>query len=91
MMIAENLNEDGVFCPMRLKANEAMVCFIPTTTDVMMSTGGVKIKAYNCRMQKQITFRFKNPNFTNVVSGTDINVAGQTTWLCAMKMCPIIR
>jgi hypothetical protein len=89
ILIAEDLHDNGVFCNRILSSNESVVCVIPTNVDVLMSNGGVSFKANNCRMKKNVKFKFLLPDFTNVVDGVDINLGGvETKWLLTLRMVP---
>ena len=91
-LIATNLNEDGVFCKGVLNASDAIMCHIPTNSDILMSSGGVKFKVKDCRMAKRIRLSLLKPNFAPVVSGTDINVGGiETKFVLTLKMTPIVK
>ena len=91
-LIATDLNEDGVFCKGVLNANDAIMCHIPTNSDILMSSGGVKFKVKHCGMTKRIRLSLLKPNFAPVVSGTDINVGGiETKFVLTLKMTPIVK
>ena len=40
-------------------------------------------------MRRPIKFKWLKPDFTEVVSGTDINVGAETKWVLVLKMTPI--
>ena len=50
---------------------------------------GISFKIKNCQSRRPIRFKWLKPNFTDVISGTDINVGGETKWSLVLKMTPI--
>jgi len=87
---AEDLADNGRFCPTILHSNEAILGVIPTNIDGLMSTQPITFKTSNRRMLRRVRFRLLKPNFDYVVNGTDINVGGvETRWVAQFRLTPI--
>ena len=94
MFIAENLNDDGFFMVKKISNRDCLISIMPLATvfDAMhRHTGesGISFKVNNCQMKRPIRFKWLRPEFTEVISGTDINVGGETKWVLVLKMTPI--
>ena len=94
MFICENLNDDGFFMVKKLSNRECLISIVPLTATIdahhqYNGDGGISFKVNNCQMRRPIKFKWLKPDFTEVVSGTDINVGAETKWVLVLKMTPI--
>ena len=89
ILTAENFAEDGFFCRNKLSANECIISAINVNEQVLYGVGGTKFKAKGFRMNKRIRFNMRKFDLDLAVSGTDINVGGDSEWLLTLKMTPI--
>ena len=94
MLMCENLNADGFFMVKKISSQDCLISIMPLAAvfDAMhRHTGesGISFKVNNCQMRRPIKFKWLKPDFTEVVSGTDINVGGETKWTLVLKMTPI--
>jgi hypothetical protein len=85
-----NLHDNGIFCNQSLTANECIMSIIPTTGDEKIAKGGIIFNAFNIRMQRQVKFRMLAPNF-QPLTGTDININFETSWVLTLRLTPIIN
>ena len=53
--------------------------------------GSISFKLINARVRKQVRFKFVKQDFTDVVSGTDVNIGAgnETKWVLALRLTPI--
>ena len=94
MFICENLNDDGFFMVKKLSNRECLISIVPLTTTIdahhqYNGEGGISFKVNNCQMRRPIKFKLLKPDFTEVISGTDINVGAETKWVLILKMTSI--
>ena len=94
MFMAENLNDDGFFMVKKISNRDCLISIMPLAAvfDAMhRHTGesGISFKVNNCQMKRPIRFKWLRPEFTEVISGTDINVGAETKWVLVLKMTPI--
>ena len=94
MLMAENLNNDGFFMVKKISTRDCLISIMPLAAvfDAMhRHTGenGISFKIKNCQSRRPIRFKWLKPDFTEVISGTDINVGGETKWTLVLKMTPI--
>ena len=94
MFMAENLNDDGFFMVKKISNRDCLISIMPLATmfDAMhrhSGESGISFKVNNCQMKRPIRFKWLRPEFTEVISGTDINVGGETKWVLDLKMTPI--
>ena len=89
MLIAENLADNGVYCPQILDANQAIVAVISTNIDGLISNSNITFRCNQCRMIKRIRFSLHKPDFNECISETDINIGYETRWVLTLKMTPI--
>ena len=94
MFMAENLNDDGFFMVKKISNRDCLISIMPLATvfDAMhrhTGEGGISFKVNNCQMRRQIKFKWLKPDFTEVISGTDINNGAETKWVLVLKMTPI--
>jgi len=88
-LTARNLSENGRFCPNILDANVSLVAIISTNAVTARHDGEMFFNVKNCRIPRMITFTMVVPNFTEAISGTDINSGDLTRWILVLKMTPI--
>ena len=94
MFMAENLNDDGFFMVKKISNRDCLISIMPLATvfDAMHrhnGSTGISFKVKNCQSRRQIRFKWLKPEFTEVISGTDINVGAETKWVLVLKMTPI--
>lgn len=100
MFCADKLCENGYFCKSQLNPKECILSVIPLNAihdAYVQSEGSIRFRINNCRVQKQISLFFLQPDFTPVICETDINIptAGnppvpvETKWLLTLRMHPI--
>ena len=94
MFMCENLNDDGFFMVKKISNRDCLISIVPLTTTIdahhqYIGEGGISFKVNNCQMRRPIKFKWLKPDFTEVVSGTDINVGAETKWVLVLKMTPI--
>ena len=94
MFVVENLASNGYYCPNKLSNREAILAIVPLTAaaDVLIQNdgGGTQFVAKNCRVPKQIRFKFLKQDFTIPGIG-EINNAAETKWILTLKLTPIIN
>ena len=49
-----------------------------------------KFTVKNCRMAKQVRFKWLKPDFTNAINNTDVNNGGETRWILTLRLTPKI-
>ena len=95
MFVAENLASDGYFCPKKLSNRDAIIGILPLNAfqdSYIQSDGGAgKFTVKNCRVPKQVRFKWLKPDFTNAVSGTDVNSGGETRWILTLRLTPKLK
>ena len=95
LFVAENLASDGYFCSKKLSNREAIMAILPLSAvqdSYIQSDGGAgKFMVKNCRVPKQIRFKWFKSDFTQTISGTDINSGGETKWILTLKLTPRIN
>jgi hypothetical protein len=89
ILTAENFAENGFFCRNKLSTNESIIAAINVNDNVLYGVGGTKFKAKGFRMKKRVRFNMRKFDLDLAVSGTDINVGGDSEWLLTLKMTPI--
>ena len=90
--LAENLNDDGFFMVKKISTRDCLISIMPLATvfDAMhRHTKEISFKVKNCHARQPIRFKWLRPEFTEVISGTDINVGAETKWVLVLKMTPI--
>ena len=94
MFIAENLASNGYYCQKKLSNREAILCLVPLTViaDALIQSdgGGTQFIVKNCRVPKQVRFKFLKQDFTIPGVG-DLNSAAETKWILTLKLTPIIN
>jgi len=89
-LIATNLNENGLFCPKLLQSDTCVVAVISTNAVTARHDGEIFFNVKNCRVARLIKFQLILSTFAGIISGTDINIAGNNTnWILILKMIPI--
>jgi hypothetical protein len=94
MFMCENLNDDGFFMVKKISNRDCLISIVPLTATIdahhqYNGEGGISFKVNNCQMRRPIKFKWLKPDFTEVISGTDINVGGEKKWVLVLKMTPI--
>ena len=87
--MCENLADDGSFCNSLLNSNQAILTTVSTDINSLMSTNGSTFIARDCKQKKRVRFKFVNPDLSDVVDTTDINIVEDTNWVLTLKMTPI--
>ena len=92
LFVCENLASDGYFCTKKLSSRDAIMAILPLNAfqdSYIQSDGGAgKFTVKNCRVPKQVRFKWLKPDFTNAVSGTDVNSGGETRWILTLRLTP---
>jgi hypothetical protein len=93
----EGLANNGYFCSNKvLPSNDIILSILPLNAlqdAYIQSDGNVVFNVKNCRISKNVRFKWLKSNFTEAIGGTDINVTlngGETKWVLTLKMTPII-
>ena len=78
----------------KLSNRHCLISIMPITTlndahHRHTGSTGISFKVKNCQARRPIRFKWLKPDFTEVISGTDINVGGETEWVLVLKMTPI--
>ena len=94
LFVAENLASDGYFCPRKLSNRECIIGILPLNAvqdSYIQSDGGSgKFMVKNCRVPKQVRFKWLKSDFTQTISGTDVNNGGETKWILTLRLTPKI-
>ena len=94
LFVAENLASDGYFCTRKLSNRDAILAILPLNAvqdSYIQSDGGAgKFTVKNCRVPKQIKFKWLKSDFTNAATLTDVNNNGETRWILTLRLTPKI-
>ena len=94
LFVVENLASDGYFCSKKLSNRDAIIAILPLNAfqdSYIQSDGGAgKFTVKNCRVPKQVRFKWLKPDFTNAVNNTDVNNGGETRWILTLRLTPKI-
>ena len=92
LFVCENLASDGYFCTKKLSSRDAILAILPLNAfqdSYIQSDGGAgKFTVKNFRVPKVVKFKWLKPDFTNAVSGTDVNSGGETRWILTLRLTP---
>ena len=92
LFVAENLASDGYFCTRKLSNREAILAILPLSAvqdSYIQSDGGAgKFTVKNCRVPKNIRFKWLKSDFTPAVTLTDVNSGGETRWILTLRLTP---
>ena len=95
LFVAENLASDGYFCTRKLTNREAIMAILPLSAvqdSYIQSDGGAgKFTVKNCRVPKQVRFKWLKSDFTNAIHQTDVNSGGETKWILTLRLTPKIN
>ena len=95
LFVAENLASDGYFCTRKLSNREAILAILPLSAlqdAYVQSDGGAgKFTVKNCRVPKQVRFKWLKSDFTNAIHQTDVNSGGETRWILTLRLTPKIN
>ena len=100
ILVANDLADIGYFCPMSLTSTKnaglvrpTIIGLVPLLAGIDMfnsGSGGISFVVKNVRIKRRIRFKILLQDFTDAVSGTDINVSGfETKWYVTMRVTPI--
>ena len=93
--VAENLCNDRYLSTTKLSNKQAILSILPLNAVqdayIQSDGGNISFKLINARVRKRVRFRFVKQDFTDVVSGTDVNVGAgaETKWVLALRLTPI--
>ena len=94
LFVGENLASNGYFCVRKLSNREAILAILPLSAvqdSYIQSDGGAgKFTVKNCRVPKQVRFKWLKSDFTPAISLTDVNNGGETRWILTLRLTPII-
>ena len=92
--VAENLSSDGYFCTRKLSNREAIMAILPLSAvqdSYIQSDGRAgKFTVKNCRVPKNIRFKWIKSDFTPAVTLTDVNNGVETRWILTLRLTPKI-
>ena len=92
LFVAENLASDGYFCTRKLSNREAIVAILPLSAvqdSYIQSDGGAgKFTVKNCRVPKQVRFKWIKSDFTPAVTLVDVNNGAETRWILTLRLTP---
>ena len=92
VFVAENLASDGYFCTNKLLNREAVLYIIPLNAVqdayIQSDAGASTFTVKNCRIPRQVRFRFLKPDLTPAISGVDVNSGAETKWLLKLRLTP---
>ena len=100
ILVANDLADIGYFCPASLNSSKnaglvrpTIIGLIPLLANIDMfnsGSGGISFIVKNIRIKRRIRFKILLQDYTDAVSGTDINVGGfETKWYITMRVSPI--
>ena len=100
ILVANDLADIGYFCPASLTSSKnatlvrpTIIGLIPLIAGIDMfnsGSGGISFVVKNVRIKRRIRFKILLQDFTDAVSGTDINIGGfETKWYITMRVSPI--
>ncbi len=93
--VAENLCNDRYLSTTKLSNKQAIISILPLNAVqdayIQSDGGSISFKIINAKVRKQVRFKFVKQDFTDVVSGTDVNigVGNETRWVLALRLTPI--
>ena len=75
----------------KISNRDCLISIVPLTATIdahhqYNGDCGISFKVKNCQSRRQIRFKWLKPDFTEVVSGTDINVGPETKWVLVLRM-----
>ena len=90
----ENLTDNGYFCSNKvLPTNDAILCILPLNAlqdaYIQSDGGNVIFKVKNCRIAKNVRFKWLKADFT-APGVTEINVSAETKWVLTLRLTPIV-
>ena len=94
LFVCEDLASDGYFCTRKLSNRDAIIAILPLSAiqdSYIQSDGGAgKFTVKNCRVPKQVRFKWIKSDFSPAVSMTDVNSGGETRWILTLRLTPKI-
>ena len=89
----EGLANNGYFCSNRvLPTNDVIISILPLTAlqdAYIQSDGNIIFNVKNCRIAKNVRFKFLKSDFTTPGT-TEINNGAETKWVLTLKLTPIV-
>ena len=95
LLVANDLAYNGYFCVGSLNTSKnsaltkpTIIAIIPLLANVDMhnsGSGGISFVVKHCRLKRKIRFKLINKDYTDAISGTDINVNAETKWYITMR------
>ena len=94
MFISENLNNDGFFMVRKISNRDCLISIVPLSAVIDAAcqadgSVGISFKVNQCQIWRSVRFKFLKPDFTALISGTDMNVAAETRWVLVLRLTPI--
>ena len=99
-LVANDLADVGYFCPASMNSSKnsglvkpTIIGLVPLLANIDMfnsGSGGISFVVKNIRIKRRIRFKIILQDYTDAISGTDINIAGaETKWYVTMRVTPI--
>ena len=94
MFLAENLNDDGFFMVKKMSNRHCLISIVPLSAVIDAAcqadgSTGIFFKVNSCQMRRPVKFKFLKPDFSEPITGTDINVVNETKWLLVLRLTAI--
>jgi hypothetical protein len=94
MFMAENLNDDGFFMVKKMSNRHCLISIVPLSAVIDAAcqadgSVGISFKVKQCQMRRPVKFKFLKPDFTDPITGADINVTNETKWVLVLRLTAI--
>ena len=94
MFMAENLNDDGFFMVKKMSNRHCLISIVPLSAVIDAAcqadgSVGISFKVKQCQMRRPVKFKFLKPDFTEPITGTDINVVNETKWVLVLRLTAV--
>ena len=94
MFMAENLNDDGFFMVKKMSNCHCLISIVPLSAVIDAAcqadgSVGISFKVKQCQMLRPVKFKFLKPDFTEPITGTDINVTNETKWVLVLRLTAV--
>ena len=100
LLVANDLADIGYFCSASFNPSKnagivrpTIIGLVPLLANIDMfnsGSGGISFVVKNIRVKRRIRFKILLQDYTDAISGTDINVGGfETKWYVTMRVSPI--
>ena len=94
MFLAENLNDDGFFMVKKMSNRHCLISIVPLSAVIDAAcqadgSVGISFKVKQCQMWRPVKFKFLKPDFTEPITGTDINDTNETKWILVLRLTAV--